>query len=320
MMPNLAGKSVLVTGGEGFIGSHLTRSLVRAGCHVTILDSPKAIQWRTKDLDTHVQRIEEDVANIDIDALSLKIKNAHIIFHLAASGVNPSSDDSSSIVRTNVLGTHNMLQLSMKLKSERFVYCGSCFEYEPGNLLSEDMIPMPISEYGASKSAAWLLVQAFGRQKNLKTTSIRPFTAYGPFEAQYRLIPYTITRALDNSSIDATLGEQTRDFIFIDDLIQAFLVAGTNPNAIGETFNACSGVAISVKELISLVVKLTDSSISPNFGAIPYRKTEMWTLSGDPSKAKKILGWNTSTSLKNGLEKTIQWFKENRSLYSEHKG
>ena len=319
-MSKLAGKSVLVTGGEGFIASHLTRSLIRAGSQVTILDSPKAIQWRTKDLGPHVQRIKCDISNIDIDALTSKIKNAQIIYNLAAGGVNPSSEDSSLIMQTNVMGTHKMLQLAMKLESERFVYCGSCFEYESGNLLSEDMMPMPISEYGASKSAAWLLVETFGRQYNLKTTSIRPFTAYGPFEAKYRLIPYTIIRALDGLDINATLGEQTRDFIFIDDLIQAFFVAGTNPNAINGTFNACSGMAISVKELISLIIKLTNSSSSSNFGAIPYRKTEMWALSGDPSKAKRKLGWNATTSLKNGLEKTIQWFKENRSLYAEYKG
>ena len=316
----LSGKSVLVTGGAGFIGSHLVRRLVAEDCSVTVIDAPDADYWRIKDLQDNVRIVGEDIAVLDAHRLSSVIKKAQVVYHLAARGVNPSDNKTLSIVRTNILGTQNMLLLSKKLGCKKFVYSGSCFEYGSGLLLNEKMFPKPISEYGASKSAAWLLVDAFGRQYNLATISIRPFTPYGPYEAKYRLIPYTILRALAGLEMDFTLGEQTRDFVFIDDLIQLFITAVTATKIdSNETFNACSGKAVSVREIVSLIVELTGSNVSPNFGAIPYRDTELWELSGSPVKAENILGWKVVTPLAEGLRKTIQWFIANKSEFVEYK-
>ena len=314
----LAGQRVLVTGAAGFMGSHLVKRLVGIGCRVIVMIRPPSNLWRIEDVLDQVEIVQSDLRHLRTDELESHLPDVQVIYHLAAAGVDQSYQDIESIIQTNVLGTLRLLQLAHIRKVERFVYCGSCFEYGPGALLAEDLLPMPTSEYGASKSAAWMLVNTFSRRYGLPVVSLRPFTVYGPFEAGHRLIPHTIIKALDGLNIDLTGGEQTRDFILVEDVVEAFLSAAVGPEAVGGTFNVCTGLATSVKEVVYMIIELTESAVTPLFGARRCRDTEMWTLSGDPTKAKDSLGWSAQTSLRNGLHNTIQWFREHRSRYQEY--
>ena len=311
----MAEQRVLVTGATGFIGSHLVKKLVDMGSRVIVMIRPSSNPWRIRDILDQVEVLQGDLTHLETAELESSLSDVHIVYHLAAAGVDQSHQDIASIVQTNVMGTLRLLQLARLLKVERFIYCGSCFEYGPGTLLAEDLLPRPASEYGASKSAAWMLVHTFSRRYGLPVVSLRPFTVYGPFEAGHRLIPHTVIKALEGSNIELTGGEQTRDFIFVEDIIEAFLAATVVPEAVGDTFNVCTGLATSVKEVVSMIVELTGNRAHPLFGARTYRDAEIWMLSGDPSKTKEKLGWRAKTSLRNGLDNTIRWFREHRSRY-----
>jgi nucleoside-diphosphate-sugar epimerase len=268
----------------------------------------------------HLALITLDMRKTDPSTWQSLPDDPDIVFHLASAGVNQANQDAEEILQTNVMGTLHLLQMARKWNVERFVYCGSCFEYPAGRQLSESIMPAPMAEYGASKTAGWILTDTIFRRYGLPVVTLRPFTTYGPWEGSHRLVPHTITNALRGGRIDVTGGKQTRDFVFVEDVVEAFLAAALTPQAVGATFNVCTGQETSVRELVTLIVELTGNQAEPVFGAIPYRDTEIWSLSGNPSKSNQVLGWSARTSLRAGLSKTIQWFRERpvATRFSEH--
>lgn len=311
----LQGKKVLLTGATGFIGASLTRKLLHEGCQVSIFIRRSSDFWRIKDIFDQVEVHYVDLRDLSVDDFKDKIKGTHIIYHLGAAGVNQFQKDSLSIVETNIRGTLCLLQLARDLKVERFVYCGSCFEYGSGSFLREDMLPAPGNEYAASKLSAGILVNTFFCKYGLPTVYLRPFTVYGPFEGPRRLIPHVIRSILEGRDIELTEGEQTRDMVFIDDVLEAFLIAGIEPKITGKTFNLATGQEIAVKDVVLTLMELMATRVKPLFGKQSYRESEWWALSGNPSYTRDILKWQAQTSLKDGLQKTIQWFEKNWTKY-----
>ncbi|MDO8527713.1 MAG: NAD(P)-dependent oxidoreductase [Deltaproteobacteria bacterium] len=307
-------RKVLVTGAAGFVGSHLVRQLVRQGCEVVACVRPTSDLWRLEDLKNQIRLVQAELGTFTLDSRSEIFKNIDIVYHLAAASLNPPGEKSLPLVQTNVVGTLSLLNLATELSLKRFVYCGSCFEYPSGNNLSEDILPKPVSEYAASKTSAWLLVNAFHARYALPVVTLRAFTVYGPFEAAYRLIPHVINNALDEKEISLTAGMQTRDFVYIDDMISALLKAGELPQLEGETFNICTGTPTSVESVAKKIVAQIGSGSRLRLGSIPYRDAEIMQLSGNPSKAMKTLDWKPGT-LEEGLAQSIGWFRENRGRY-----
>ena len=311
MNSSLSGKSVLVTGAAGFIGSHLVRRLLKDNCRVIALERPAADLWRIKDIINRLEVIYCDLGALRDNELKTKLSGVNIVYHLAAAGVDQSEENCDMIIRSNVTGTLVMLELARDLRFERFIYSGSCFEYGKGSFLSEKSFPAPFSEYAVSKLAGWFLTNSFFHKYGLPVVSLKPFNVYGPYEAPYRLVPHTIINALKGRDIKLTPGEQKRDFVFIDDMVEGFIAAGFTPGIMGETFNLATGSLTSVKEIVNMIIELTNAKARPIFGAMEYRKSEIWLLSGDPSEAKLKLNWSAQTSLREGLKKTIAWFKDN---------
>jgi nucleoside-diphosphate-sugar epimerase len=308
---------VLVTGANGFIGSHVVRLLLERGYETVAGIGPTADAWRLADVLDAIETLPLDLESNGIDASARELRGTTAIVHLAARGVNPAEDDAEGIVRANIGGTLRLLELARELGAERFVHCGSCFEYGTGALLREDSPLRPVAVYGASKAGATLLAHAFGRTHGLPVVALRPFTAYGPFEGRHRLVPSTIVSALRGAPIDLTGGEQTRDFVFVGDIAEAFVVAVEANDVGGETFNLCSGTETTVRELAQRTVDLTGTSAELRFGALPYRDDELWTLSGDPRRSTERLGWTARTSLQDGLEQTVAWFRDQQPT-AEH--
>lgn len=301
-----------MTGAAGFIGAHLVARLLAAGCLVTAVVRPDSDLWRIEpDLDRLVL-VRNDLAGEGPAILASSERAPDVLFHLAAAGVRPGQSTARTILETNVLGTLRLLEDARDMGVSRFVYCGSCFEYPSGTLLREDSLPMPGSEYGASKAGGWLLAHAFARRYGMAVVSVRPFTVYGPMEAPHRLVPFTIGRAIEDKDIELTSGDDTRDFVFVDDVVEAFLIAASSPAAVDGTFNLCTGRSTSVREVVEEVVRLTGCG-TPRFGALPSRTADPSGQSGDPSWTREALGWTASTSLRTGLEKTVQWTLEQRS-------
>jgi len=132
---------------------------------------------------------------------------------------------------------------------------------------------------------------------------------YGPMEPPSRLVPSVVRHALANRPIDLTPGEQTRDFVYVQDVADAFVVAATTDAAVGGTFNICTGTAVSVRDVVLKVLECTQSRTDARFGALAYRPSELPVLSGDPTRAAQILGWRARVSLDDGLARTIAWFR-----------
>jgi nucleoside-diphosphate-sugar epimerase len=232
-----------------------------------------------------------------------------VIFHLAAVGVVGETGDVRDVVTGNVDGTVAALQAAQRLRS-RLIYCGSCFEYGAGSRWTEDGLPAPTTEYGAAKAAGWLVANAFARRTGVEVVSLRPFTFYGPAEPPTRLIPSVVRLALAGRPIDLTPGDQARDFVYVEDVVDAFVAAATTDEAVGGTFNVCTGNAFTVRDIVTRILRCTDSSSEPRFGALSYRSTELSILSGDPTRAERVLGWRARVSLEEGLARTIAWFKQ----------
>lgn len=222
------------------------------------------------------------------------------------------------MIDSNVGGTLAALELAERLGVRRFVYVGSSGEYGPCTRAREDQVPAPNAEYGATKAAGWCLAHAFGRRTGLPVVSVRPFSVFGPFEAAYRLVPYCTLEALDNAPMKVTDGRQTRDFIFVDDVIDGIRVAAGSAQAVGGTFNLCTGISTSVREMVTTIRQVCGSAAEPSFGIAVAGATEMWTTSGDPTQAHRVLGWTAKHTMTEGLEKTRDWLAEHRGLYSEY--
>jgi nucleoside-diphosphate-sugar epimerase len=282
--------------------------LIEEGAEVCVLDQPSARRWALLDR-THVAAtLRADVRTLAEPAHDGLLGDIDAIFHLAAVGVTGEVSDVRQLVIGNVDGTLAVLLAAQRLKS-RLVYCGSCFEYGSGEHWSEDALPAPTTEYGAAKAAGWLLTNAFARRTGLEVVSLRPFTMYGPMEPPGRLVPLVVRHALAGRPIDLTPGDQLRDFVFVDDAVDAFIAAATTDAAVGGTFNVCTGTPVTVREVVRRVLQCTGSRSEARFGALSYRPTELAVLSGDPTRAAQVLGWRARFSLEDGLARTIAWFR-----------
>lgn len=311
----LRGKRIFITGATGFIGSHLTRRLVSKGAIVYVLRRRNSDTWGLKDCLPKLEIVQGDITDKQRLIFIMNQIKPQKCFHLAAYGVDSSQTDLYQTIGTNIVGTTNLVQALQGINLECMVNFGTCFEY--GNVegaISENSPVNPNNLYAASKAASWLLCNAFHKLEGMPIVTLRLFTPYGPFEPAYRLVPNTIIKALQRKELLLTEGEQKRDYIFIDDIIEACIRAATTREALGQTINLGTGKEYSVKEIVTTCLNLMGNPIKPVFGALPYREDEIFNLRADTTKAKKILGWSYTTELKEGLMKTIEWHTNNLNL------
>jgi nucleoside-diphosphate-sugar epimerase len=305
---SLAGRRVLVTGAAGFLGSHLVPRLIEAGAEVCVLDQPNARRWSILERSDLAAALRADVRSLGQPVHDAVLGDIDVVFHLAAVGVVGDGGDIRELVAANIDGTMAALLAAHRLGS-RLVYCGSCFEYGAGARWAEDAMPAPTTEYGASKAGGWLLANAFARRTGIEVVSVRPFTMYGPMEPPGRLVPSVVRHALAGHPIELTPGDQARDFVYVEDVADAFVAAATTDAAVGGTFNICTGSAATVRHVVQRVLECTGSRSEARFGALSYRSTELTILSGDPARARDVLGWRSRVSLDEGLTRTIAWFR-----------
>ena len=304
---------VLITGGSGMIGANLARRLVQNGAQVTIIARGSTAPVRLFDEPT----IRIETANCT-DADSVRDIFARCepdtVFHLASSSFNPPTISPREHVDSNVIGALSVLDAARQHPVGRVVLTGSAAEYGGGNALSELAPRRPATIYGASKYCASVLAETFARVHGVPTVNLCLFTPYGPWERPTRLIPYTILAALDNAAIHITSGQQQRDFVYIDDVVDALLLAATAPIAVGETVNIASGRGTPVLETVKTILELMQSTAKIEAGAAEVRADEIQLMSGDNAKAQALLGWSPKFDLRSGLERTIAWFTHNTAL------
>jgi nucleoside-diphosphate-sugar epimerase len=312
-MASLSNSRVLVTGASGFIGSHLTRRLLAEGAEVHALTPavssvyPERLLGMRNDIVLHEANITDRSA---MDAVAKTVRPS-IIFHLAAyTHVGKSWQRVDECVQTNVQGTVNLLQALEPIGYDRFINTGTSEIYGDIDVpFREDAKVSPNSPYSVSKYAAERFCRMFRQGHGWPIVLVRPFNAYGPAQSPDRIIPETIVRGLRKQELKTTSGRQTREFNYVEDLADGFVLAATVPGIEGEIFNLGGGEEIAIRDVVKTVLDVMGNPIAPAIGALPDRPTEIWRMFCDSTKARERLGWSPKHSLRDGLERTIEWYR-----------
>jgi nucleoside-diphosphate-sugar epimerase len=306
---------ILVTGGAGFIGSHLVDRLLVEGFEVTVLDNFSG--GRMENVSHHkdvrgFHLVRGDVR--DFGLVEKVVDGVDAVFHLAALvDVALSIENPVLFNEVNVVGTLNLLRACLGSDVKRFVFASSAAVYGDSKPARkrEDMLPEPISPYGVSKLAAESYVQVFNELYGLETVCLRYFNVYGPrqgFGSSYSgVITAFMSRLLNGEPpVINGDGKQSRDFVHVDDVVLANLLALEKKNAVGEVFNIASGTAVSVCELAKILQRITSTErLKPIFAE--DRAGDIKHCLGDISKAEELLGFHPKIGLEDGLSKLVEW-------------
>ena len=304
---------VLVTGATGFIGSHLVHRLVHDDVEVHALTSSVSSVFpaRLVGLSGRVTLHEGNLCDRSaMDRLAQSVRPTHV-FHLGAyTHVGKSWGRVDECIQTNVQGTINLLQALDAVGYERFVNVGTSEIYGDVEVpFREDGPVRPISPYAVSKYAGEECCRMFHAGRGWPIVRVRPFNAYGPMQSPDRVIPEIIVRGLRKQPLAMTSGRQTREFNYVDDLVDGLVKAGTTPGIDGELFNLGCGDDIAMCDLAPLVLGLLGDPIAADIGALPDRPTEIWQMRADATKARRRLGWSSQWSLPDGLRATVDWYR-----------
>ena len=298
---------ILITGAAGFIGANLTRKLIKTENEINILIKETSDLWRISDVvsNCNVHKINmtkvEDVRNV------VKEVNPELVYHCAGHGIYPAQKNSAEVFSTNILGTFNLLNaLNENNNLRRLVNLGSFFEYSTN----------PIDPYTISKITQTKLVEHFFKEKKLPIITLRLFTPYGKFDSPGRLICDLMIALIRNKPLEIFSKYTKRDFIHIDDVITALEIASQQPDITGEIIDIGTGNEISVEEIVSMSNQLSDNELVINWNDTKQREVDILPENiflGRQQTQK--LNWNPSTSLEDGLQRTIEWYKQNINLY-----
>lgn len=315
-------KKVLVTGAGGFIGSHLTDRLVELGARVTALIEYNSLgRWDWLEESPFKKDIEVVMGDIrDSESIRKIFRQKEIVFHLAALiGVPYSYEAPLSYVQTNVLGTLNVLQVALENEVERFIHTSTSEIYGMAQYvpMDENHPSKAQSPYAATKIAADMLAESFYRSFNLPLVTVRPFNTYGPRQSARAVIPTIITQVLAGHDVELGAITPTRDMNYVQDTVSGFIAAASaEKKAVGQVFNIGSGSEISIGNLAKLIVDLMGSKVQimSKTERLRPERSEVYRLKVDYTKASDVLGWRPHISLKEGLQYTIQWFREPRHM------
>jgi nucleoside-diphosphate-sugar epimerase len=308
----------LVTGGAGFIGSNTVDELVRRGHSVVVVDDLSAgKEENLADSRSKITFIKGSIT--DLETVQRATQQADYVIHLAArTSVPRSVKDPLETNRINIEGTLNVLLAARDNKVRRVVIAASSSAYGETPTLpkKETMQPAPISPYGVTKYVAELYAFVFGRCYGLETVCLRYFNIFGP--RQDPDSPYSgvlsrfATAFLDGEQpVVFGDGEQTRDFTYVENAVQANLLASEAPDAAGQTFNVGTGARISLNRTLELLRKISGKHLEAKYD--PPREGDIRDSQADISRAKRSLGYEPSVEFEEGLQKTFDWYREHEA-------
>jgi UDP-glucose 4-epimerase len=312
-------KNILITGGAGFIGSHLVDALVPFN-QVTVVDNLSS--GKLENIRHHLKRdnftfVQGDIT--DLDEVRKLIKHHQVVFHLAVQCLRVSLSDPYLVHHVNATGSLNICQAALEEKVERFIYISSSEVYGTAKTspMSENHTLEPTTPYGASKLAGEAYARSYFLSFGLPAIVVRPFNSYGPREHSEgpsgEVIPRFVLRVMDGKPpIIFGDGKQTRDFTYVNDIVQGMILAGESEKLIGDTVNIAAGKEVSINEIAHIILKMlkVENKISPVY--MGARPGDVRRHFADISKARDILGFQAPTGIESGLQKYIEWIKEQK--------
>lgn len=321
---NWQNKRVLVTGAGGFIGSHLTEHLGELGAKVkAFVRYNSRNDWGLLELLPREKLNEIEVIMGDLrdsDAIRRVVKDTEIVFHLGSVIAIPYSYiHPRETIETNVIGALNVLTSARESSVEKVIHTSTSEVYGTAQYvpMNEKHPLQGQSPYSASKIGADMIAESFYRSFKVPVAIIRPFNVYGPRQSARAVIPTIISQALTKDRIFLGSLHPTRDYTYIDDIVEAFIKVVESPSSIGEVINIGSNFEISIGDIAKKVIVATgkNNEIVTDPRRIRPEKSEVEKLWCDNTKAKKLLGWEPKVSVDEGLRRTIEWMSDNINLY-----
>ncbi len=311
---SLKGKRVLVTGANGFIGAHLVARLIEVKAVVYALVSPQSTLQRLRNMESQINIVRCDLLDpVTLNTVCLEIC-PQIVFHLASYGVYPDQTDLLRVSHVNGFGLTNLL-VALRDNFESFIYTGTAIEYgTKKSPMKETDLLEPNNFYGATKAGNTLLLQAYAIHHKKKIITLRPFYIYGPGEGETRLIRTIIRACLEGRELPLTSFNETRDFVFVEDLITGYLTAASDHVQGHHIINIGTGVETSFKKVIEIIEDLTQKKINVVEGKYERRPWSSNCWAADITKAKQLLNWSPKYSLREGIAEVLKWHRSQNQI------
>lgn len=295
----LHGQKVLVTGASGFLGTHLCQHLSQHGAEVA------GVSRRAEPSESFCQRwFCADMAILDSVEEVFKLAQPQIIFHLSGHGVgSPALENVLPTFRNDLLTTVNVLTAATRHRVQRFIMAASLEEPQSG---ATDAIPS--TPYAAAKAASTSYARMFHRLYGTPIVITRPMMTYGPRQKSHKVIPYVTCALLDGRVPKLSSGNRGADWIYVDDVMRGMLAAAVTPGIEGSSIDLGSGTLVSVRDVVLQVAEIVGNNVVPEFGSLPDRPMEKLRIA-DTAEAYSKVGWKPQTSLREGLQHTVDWFR-----------
>jgi nucleoside-diphosphate-sugar epimerase len=310
---SLQNSTIFVTGGTGFIGINLLRRLEELGAQTVALVRPGANLVRLRSLNKLRIRVGDVTDAKMISDLMVEIQPDYV-FHLATSRENATPDERLRMITSNTCGITNLLEGCLRAPHCRIICTGSSMEYgyrkEP---FHENRPSEPDTLFGASKEAATNLCMAYHKQYALQVVVLRLFHVYGYWEPSHRLVPTVIDAALTGNPIRLTASATRRDFVFVEDVVDAYVMAAGRKRVNGQIINIGTGIQHTNRDVVAGIERISGRRISVEASAFPERSYDRDFWVADIQRAKEMLGWMPQTPLIEGLRKSYEWAKQNHS-------
>jgi len=314
-------KKILVTGGTGFLGHHVVKALLDRKVDVTLLIQPHEKTWRVDSMEREIHIVRATLTDREETKACVREMRPEAIVHFA--GLMERRRDLSILDELNdhhVVSTSNLIRAIDPAVTKLVINTGTSEEYgEQADPFVESMPFDPVSPYSATKASATAMVTYMSKAIGVPVVTMRPFIVYGPGQLHDTLIPFLIKGVLKKKMVELTDGLQYRDFLYVDDLVSCYLAAIEKAEIFArpEIFNVGSGIKTTVRDVIETIADLMDGRDYLKIGARSMRAGEVMSMIANVEKAKELLDWKPSLSLRDGLKRTIDWWLGNEKQWKD---
>ncbi|MEK7476319.1 MAG: NAD-dependent epimerase/dehydratase family protein [Candidatus Coatesbacteria bacterium] len=311
---------VLVSGAAGFVGANLVRRLAEDGHEVTALVRPGSDRWRLDGLSEAIRIVEADLRDTNSTGHAVRAAHPERVFHLAAWGGYSWQTDPARIAETLVSGTVNLLNACIETGADSFVNTGSSSEYGyQDHAPEESETPVPNSPYATAKVAATVHCRQAAGAARTRIVTLRPYSAYGPWEEPNRLVPTLIVKGIRGELPPLVNPDVARDFLWIGDLVEAYLLAAERePHEPGAVYNVATGVQTTIRQAVEVARAEFAIKAEPQWGSMPDRSWDTTCWIGNPGLIERTLGWAPTVEFADGFHRTAAWLRSNPALLDSY--